>query len=174
MTVGPELTVEELEMAFQQFKRRCERDHRILDQQKSLRGIREVRQKSIRTMATQLGISFQAYSELEKRSASGKISINQLRKMAAALDCDVEVHFKPRSGRGFIWDLWQQLLPFAKAYPSMRSCPPYMRVGRLAAIAMVDCLPHPEIRRRLGWARKDYTLWPSESAQCRTRWPYNV
>lgn len=61
-----------------------------------LRAIREALGLPIRALAARAGLSNTATLSAERNEARGTISINQLRRMAAALDCELIYALVPR------------------------------------------------------------------------------
>lgn len=51
---------------------------------------------SLSQMARRLGVAQSTMSESEKQETEGRITLNKLRKMAEALDCDLVYAFVPR------------------------------------------------------------------------------
>jgi predicted DNA-binding mobile mystery protein A len=49
-------------------------------------------------LAERMHISFQAVAKLEQRELDGKITLNNLRKAARAMNCDLSYSFVPRGG----------------------------------------------------------------------------
>jgi predicted DNA-binding mobile mystery protein A len=65
-----------------------------------LRAVRQACGFSSLAVAKKLGITRQAYSQLEGREAAGTASMEQLSRGAAALDCDLVYFLVPKSGVG--------------------------------------------------------------------------
>jgi transcriptional regulator with XRE-family HTH domain len=164
-----EYSRDELERAYQWFKIKCE-----IEEPCSLKEVRLARQQSMRMVANKLQMSAPAYCQLEKRAQRGAITIRQLTLMANVLDCDLKISFRSKLSDSFLRDVWNQLLPYALQYGLvLRSTSP-VRWRLLTAVVLKDCLPHPEIRRRLVWARKAYQQWPRYLNWDKHRWPYTI
>jgi predicted DNA-binding mobile mystery protein A len=69
-----------------------------------LRAIREALGLPIRALAARAGLSSTAALSAERNEARGTISINQLRRMAAALDCELVYALVPRRDLGTVVD----------------------------------------------------------------------
>lgn len=63
-----------------------------------IRSIRKAVRMSLRQLGKRLSISAPSARDIEKREASGTISINALRKAGAALDLELVYGFVPRAG----------------------------------------------------------------------------
>lgn len=69
-----------------------------------LRAIREALGLPIRALAARAGLSNTATLSAERNEARGTISINQLRRMAAALDCELIYALVPRRDLAVVVD----------------------------------------------------------------------
>jgi transcriptional regulator with XRE-family HTH domain len=146
----------------------------IPDVAATIKQARGARQISMRMMAAQLGISVPTYSQMEKNSEKNRVSLRQLVRVAQILDCELQWQLRPKSKRSFAREVFDLLLPYAVKHPTMKNCAPRDRAHLLAHVAFSECFPHPEIRRRLGWARKKFGYWPRYLCWDQRRWPFTV
>lgn len=58
--------------------------------------VREALGMSVSQLAKRLGLRQSSVSELEKREIEGRVSLNKLREMANAMECDLVYSFVPR------------------------------------------------------------------------------
>jgi transcriptional regulator with XRE-family HTH domain len=107
----------------------------------SLRAARQALFLSLDTVAKRLGLSHQGYCHLEQSDLAGTISINSLRKCAAALGCELVYEIKPK--RRFSLQIWEQLVQAIRR-PRTQSA--------LAWRAM-DKMYDPCFRKEQGWSK---------------------
>ena len=64
-----------------------------------LRAVRQAMGLAQTTVAKATGISQQAYAQFERGEAAGTLSVGNLQRAAAAMDCELVYFFVPRDGR---------------------------------------------------------------------------
>lgn len=65
---------------------------------------------SMEKIASKMGISKNAYNQIEKSELEGKITIKTLKKAASAIDCELVYFIRPCSGKTFSSAIWSRLL----------------------------------------------------------------
>lgn len=101
-----------------------------------------------------MGISKSQYSKLEAAEKRGECTVNQMRRIAEAMDCEVVYIVRPRQGRLFSERIWQLLLEEALRRFQFRTCTPHNKSGALAAIAE-ELIHEPGFRRSRNWSRNE-------------------
>lgn len=160
-----ELTDEMREKAFYQWK---SRDYQLLEMDEAvrsaltveiksprawLRGAREALWLSGTDMAEKLQISRSHYLRLEIREKNGKLSLEQIRKIAEAMDCEVIYAIRPKSRISFARVIWNRLRQISEAHWWVRSRPAHLKINALCAIARRK-MHDPEVRRRFKWSER--------------------
>ncbi len=129
-----------------------------LDQGQAI-SLKEARTASLRSsafMASKLGISPPAYTKLEASEQSGSITIESLRKAAAALDCELVYTIRPRDEARFREAIWQCCLEYASRYPMHLPVHFETRRGRALATRANGALENPKVRKTNQWMRQSF------------------
>lgn len=109
---------------------------------------------SATAVAHRMGISKSQYSRFESAEAQGRCTINQLRKAAEAMDCELVYFVRPKKNELFSERIWQSLISEAQWRLKFRKFAPTNRSGALAAMAE-ELMRSPNFRREQGWSRVD-------------------
>jgi transcriptional regulator with XRE-family HTH domain len=81
-----------------------------------LRRAREALCLSANQMAIDMGVDSSYYHRLEKREDSGKISVAQLSRAAAAMNCELVYAIRPKQRVPFSWLIWNTLIGLETDY----------------------------------------------------------
>ena len=118
-----------------------------------LKSVREALQLSIEEVSTRAGICRTTYVRFEERELSGKISLESMRRMAAALDCDLLYALRPKNRKTFAETTWVKIradvLPRIKGRPHQ----PQMTGLVMAAIAS-ELIRKAKFRKKYGFTRQ--------------------
>lgn len=86
-----------------------------------LRLLRESHFLTRAEVAKRLGISQQALAKIESSENKGTITLNTLRKVASALDCEFIFGFRTKSRQSISKQIWNRSLVIARQLPFYRS-----------------------------------------------------
>lgn len=111
-------------------------------------------------MARRLKLSRMGYWKMERRDAEGRISINDLKRAADALGCEVIVKIVPKLKRTYSRLIFDLLLKSTKRCPMVRNARPLVKWRVLVTANQWD-INEPCIRRLHRWTqRKNIDPWP--------------
>lgn len=119
-------------------------------EEKGLKFIRESLLLSVTTVADRLAVSRNAIRKIELSEKSGKINLLTLRKVAEALDCELVYEIRPKSGRSFSQQVWDQVLEEVGTHPWLAKCYQRRRAWALAALAR-EKMRDTKFRKKQGW-----------------------
>lgn len=103
-----------------------------------------------KTVAIKLGVSPGWLLRVERDEKKGRLTIETLQKIAAAIDCELVYAFRPKQGVPFSKILWQQIYPDFLDHHWLTKCEQTRRAGALAALAR-EAMLSPKYRRAKGW-----------------------
>ena len=104
-------------------------------------------------VAEKMGLSQQAYSQLERREDHGGVTIEALSRAAEAMGCELVYAIRPKKRVKFSTLIWRKLLAFSLKHPWAKKCDQKRRHDGIAAIAR-NAMAHTEFRRNLNWSQK--------------------
>ncbi len=119
---------------------------------------REGQWLTLEEMGRRLKITRDGYHKLESKEATGKITIENLRKAAAAMDCELIYCVRPKSRRLFSEILWKDTVPKAFEIYKRRTGSDKVKpliLGKIAAWLAT----HTKFRREKGWAQMEKKIW---------------
>lgn len=117
-----------------------------------LKTVREALQISAQTVADKMNLTRSGYSYLEKNEEAGSISLQNLKKAAEAMDCELIYAIRPKNRKLFSLQIWQRILPSVFRHPyfkTTRKHKPFM-YGEVATKQFLDT----DFRRSQGWTIK--------------------
>lgn len=120
-----------------------------------LKYCREAQLIGIEQAAESLGITKQGIRKLETNEVSETITLERLRQVAEALNCELIYFVQPRQKTAFSSLLWRKILPKAlKAYRRRTSFRLSQNINpaALARIAQ-ELFRDPAVRREMRWVR---------------------
>jgi len=124
-----------------------------------LRRVREASFWSQSQIAQRMATTKSNYARFELAESQGEITLNQLRRCAEALECELIYGLKSKDRNPFSCRISDKLLAAALKLP-----PRGQGAFRISALAgrMRDFMFKPEFRRAQGWARhkSPRRLWP--------------
>jgi len=110
--------------------------------------------KTASTISQKMKITKSAFSKIERAEDRGHITLNTLRKVAEAMECELVYAIRPKNQKIFSQVIWDSLLPEARLRTWQSVCDPKNKSGALAAVAR-DLLGDPNFRRRMNWSRNE-------------------
>jgi hypothetical protein len=116
-------------------------------------------------------ISPQNFAKYERREKRGNITLNTLRKAAAAIDCELVYAIRPVQKTPFSHVLWKEILPVAmtdRRVLNFRSEDRHKMLTRIAGELLYD----PGFRKSKCWSERKTT--PQELKRHRVRVPTNT
>ena len=119
-----------------------------------LQSARRSLQLSTNQVAKKANISSAAYSKFEKNELSGKITIESLKKMADAMDCELIYCVRPKNNKSFSQIIWATAIKQALLHPFLKVCDPYKKANALAKI-VDDLIHNPKFRRKNNWSLRN-------------------
>jgi transcriptional regulator with XRE-family HTH domain len=125
-----------------------------------IRNFRESFMLSQGAIAAKLNISRQAYAKLELNEAKESISIESLKKMAEALDCELIYFVRPKSRQRVSSLIWKNVFPEALGRYQRRTRSQKIQPLILATIA-TNLMQETKIRRQYRWLRKSRSPKPA-------------
>jgi transcriptional regulator with XRE-family HTH domain len=118
-----------------------------------LKTIRQYLQLPLAKVAHKAGMTRAGLSAIEASEASGSISLNTLRKVAEALDCELIFALRPKARVSFSTLLWQKILPEVLRHNQVKSNPAGQKVRALVGIARLK-MANAEFRKRMGFSKQ--------------------
>lgn len=118
-----------------------------------IRSAREAMLISTNEMGKRLGISSSSFCNLEKNEVNGKITLEKLRAVAEAMDCEFVYAIRPKQRVPFSHLIWKQLLKDCLNHWWVRTRPANKKPQALAWIARLK-YDTPKYREEQGWARR--------------------
>jgi len=104
------------------------------------------------SVAKKLGISRQSYNQFEISEANGSISLENLNKMAEAMNCELVYAIRPKNQKPFSSTVWKILSDAAAPYSiSPRNLNSLDR--SISAIAK-NFMASNEFRKKHGWSQR--------------------
>lgn len=125
-----------------------------------IRSLRECFMLSQDFVATKLNISRQAYAKLEMNEAKESLSIENLGKMAEALDCELIYFIRPKSRQRVSSLIWKKVYPEALNRYQRRTRSQKIQPLILATIA-ANLMQETKVRRQNRWLRKSRSPKPA-------------
>lgn len=117
-----------------------------------IRQAREAQLLSMETVARRAGITRAAWKKWEENENKGGLSLASLRKAAQALDCELVYGLRPKSGKSFSAQLWNELSKPALELYKRRTRS--QKINPLVLANIVNrLLTDPKFRKKKGWSR---------------------
>lgn len=110
--------------------------------------IRKARYFTESEAAEKMGISKSGYQQLEQREFLGTISLNNLRKVAKVLDCELIYAIRPIDQQKFSAALWEKLVLISIDHHWVKTRPEYLKARALACITKM-MMEKPKFRKTL-------------------------
>ncbi len=110
--------------------------------------VRKAQYLSAKKLANKLQISQQACAKLEKSESLETITIQSLRIVANALDCEFVYGFRPKIKQKLARQIWEKLYLVSKDHLWIQKCVQSRRAQALAAVARMK-MKDPEVKKKL-------------------------
>lgn len=110
---------------------------------------------SVQELANRLNVSTAAVRGFEKREMEGALSLEKLRLVAEAMDCELVYAIRPKSKELFSQVIWKQLLPGAIEHWWVKTRPHERKAQALGWIARIQ-FEDPKFRRDQNWAKRKF------------------
>ena len=117
--------------------------------------MREAQFLSHRQLSARLGGVRTSIQYFERAEEGGTITLNNLRKCAEAMDCELVYALRPKDGESPARRIWNLLLKEVQHNPSLAHNRLGNRALRLAAI-LRDKMFDPAFRQSQGWPRNSH------------------
>lgn len=154
MFCSEELTAKEIKFAFERWKVQNAKIFATATSPSQLRSVRIALGLTTTVVAENSKISVGQLQQFEKSEKLGTISLNNLRRVAKAMDCEVTYTIKHKTGKDFIQLAWEKLLPLCKENSYFRTtCWAPMR--GYALYSMIEKkFRDSNTRVKLGWSNR--------------------
>jgi transcriptional regulator with XRE-family HTH domain len=116
---------------------------------------REALQMPVRELAERLGLSESTLRGFEKRELNGMITLEKMKLVAEALDCEFVYAIRPKAKVPFSHIVWKQLLKDSIDHWWVRTRPLERKAQALGWIARLK-FDKPQYRREQGWANRKF------------------
>jgi transcriptional regulator with XRE-family HTH domain len=116
-----------------------------------LKSARQAQLLSLQTVAERLNLGREAVRQFERNETLGTITLESLAKVAEALDCELIVGIRPRSGVSFATQLWNRICHEAIRIYTRRVRGTIFRPNVLANLAG-QLLKNSSYREQMDWS----------------------
>jgi transcriptional regulator with XRE-family HTH domain len=123
-----------------------------IDEQSWMKIARTAMLLSGNEMAERLGITRMSYYKLEARERRGNISVATLKRVAAAMDCEIVYFVRPTRGT-FSEVIWRSLAEEGKARPQVKNAEVRAK-DRVLATVVNEVMKTPAVRRKKKWTER--------------------
>ncbi len=126
-----------------------------------LRAARRALMISTGELARRMKITRSAYSKMESRDLTGRISINDLRSAAEHLDCELLYVLRPKTGNTYAAEVFKHLLPDAKKFLAKQNPDHPKKLKMILAGRASNLLRVGHIRRnaKMNERYRDREIW---------------
>jgi len=128
-------------------------DRLDLSQRGWLQRARENLYLSGSVVAERLKVSRVTLVKYEKSERDGTVSIEGLRRVAEAMDCELIYFLRPKNKKTYSDQIWDRLLIEGQKHPWLQICDIRRRPRALAAICE-RLAENPKFRKQQGWSQR--------------------
>lgn len=116
-----------------------------------LRRARTAQILTVEAVAEKMGVAKNVYWKMEQAEETGAVTLESMRRAAAAMDCELIYVIRPRKRQVFSKVIWQKLYFASKNHWWVQSRPRHLKANALAAICRQN-FADLRFRKQQGWS----------------------